>query len=324
MVIYKCFRCGYTNKIKSSFIKHLNRKFICKPLLEDIEIEKIYNNYFKKQKKVGSPKVTKMTPKVTKMTPKRTKLHQNAPTYQKNVDDLFICNHCNTVFKHRRSMTRHIKNNRCKIKNEKDQYKYFKELINLLNIQLKEKDKIISKKDKIISKNEKRIDELMIKVGVNIGTQNNIQNNIQTNIKVLAYNKSDLSHLQDKDYINFLNHSNFCIPHMIKKIHFDKKKPENHNIYISNIKNNYIMIYDGIKWDLRDRNEIINDMIENNTSILEDKLEDWIERGENYPEIMKKFNRYLEKKENNTVLNKIKNEIKLILFNNRKIISYEK
>ena len=36
---------------------------------------------------------------------------------------------------------------------------------------------------------------------------------------------------------------------------------------------------------------------------------------------MKKFNRYLEKKENDTVLNKIKDEIKLMLFNNRDLIS---
>ena len=34
---------------------------------------------------------------------------------------------------------------------------------------------------------------------------------------------------------------------------------------------------------------------------------------------MKKFNRYLEKKENDYVINKIKEEIKLILFNNRKV-----
>ena len=38
MVKYECFRCGYTNNIKSRFIKHLNRKFICKPIKEDLEI----------------------------------------------------------------------------------------------------------------------------------------------------------------------------------------------------------------------------------------------------------------------------------------------
>ena len=35
---------------------------------------------------------------------------------------------------------------------------------------------------------------------------------------------------------------------------------------------------------------------------------------------MKKFNRYLDKKEESMVKNKIKEEIKFILFNNRKVI----
>ena len=179
-----------------------------------------------------------------------------------------------------------------------------KELNLKLNLQLKEKDKQIS--------------ELMKKVGVNIGTQN-----IQQNIKILAYNKTDMTHLKDKDYLKFMNHSNFCVPHMIKKLHFDPRKPENHNIYISNLKNNFVMVYNGNQWNIRDRNEVINDMIEDNTNILEDKIEDWLEKGKQYPYIMKKFNRYLEKKENDIVIDKIKQEIKFILYNNRKIINNE-
>ena len=182
-----------------------------------------------------------------------------------------------------------------------------------LNEQLKEKD--IQMKEQLKEK-DKQIAELIKKTGVNIGTQNNIQNNI----KILAYKNTDLSHLKDQDYIGFLNHSNFCVPHMIKKIHFDPTKPENHNIYISNLKNNHVMTYDGNKWNIKNRTEVIDDMIEDKTNILEDKIEDWIERGKEYPEIMKKFNRYLDKKEESMVKNKIKEEIKFILFNNRKVI----
>ena len=36
---------------------------------------------------------------------------------------------------------------------------------------------------------------------------------------------------------------------------------------------------------------------------------------------MKKFKRYLDKKENNEVLNKIKEEIKLMLYNNKNVLS---
>ena len=111
-----------------------------------------------------------------------------------------------------------------------------------------------------------------------------------------------------------------CVPQLIKRIHFNPQKPENHNIYISNIKNKYIMTYDGIKWNLQSESETIEDLIDTNEFVLEQKLEEWVENGKDYPEIMNKFNRYLEKKENDDVLNKIKNEIKLILYNNRKVV----
>ena len=129
-----------------------------------------------------------------------------------------------------------------------------------------------------------------------------------------------MSKLTDKDILKCLNHSNMCVPHLIKMIHLDPEKPENHNVYISNLKNGYIMVYDGIKWDTKNRDEIIADMIDDKQGLIEERIEIWIERGEKYPSIMKKFERYLEKKENNKVINKIKEEIRLMLFNNRTLI----
>ena len=41
MVLYVCFRCNYNTTHKNSFKNHLNRKFICNPILEDISIESI-------------------------------------------------------------------------------------------------------------------------------------------------------------------------------------------------------------------------------------------------------------------------------------------
>ena len=190
-------------------------------------------------------------------------------------------------------------------------------------MKLDEKDKQIEKNykqfEEIINKKDQQIDELIKKAGINIGTQN-----IQQNINILAYNNTDISHLTDQDYLKCLKHSNFCIPHLIEKIHFNPQKPENHNIYISNLKNNYAMIYDGNKWALKDRDDEINKLIDDKELIIEQKLEEWIENGEKYPDAMKKFSRYLEKKENDKVINKVKGEIKLMLFNNRNVISKEK
>jgi len=80
------------------------------------------------------------------------------------------------------------------------------------------------------------------------------------------------------------------------------------------------MGYKDKKWDISDKNEFIEDIIEEKTNLLEDKLSEWEEKGKNYPLLIKKFNRYLEKREIPVVKTKIKLDIKFILFNNRHFI----
>jgi hypothetical protein len=347
MVNYKCLRCGFSNKSRTLFIKHLNRKFICKPKLKDISRKEIYDFYFKKDE-IKFETVEDPTCILDQMTDNllpndSISLHDSsillpiAPKVKKKVKEKtvekVVCNFCFSEFSRKSNRTRHYKICKEKIKYEEEKKKEEEhkedllKLVKLLNDKLDKQCKELNKQSKEmktikkeLKKRDKQLIELQKKTGVTIGQQNNIQNNI----KILAFNKTDMSHLKDKDYLKFLSHSNFCVPHMIKKLHFDPHKPENHNIYISNIKNNYVMIYDGKKWKLEDQKDVIEGMLDNNTFILEDKIEDWIKNGKRYPEIMEKFNRYIEKKENNEILNKIKQEIKLILFNNRKLILKDK
>ena len=220
------------------------------------------------------------------------------------------CEFCKKDFSSYKSKWRHLKTCKEKKKDEEEKSNLL-HLVNMLNQQLQEQSEQMKKKDE-------QITELIKKAGIQ---NSNITQNIQQNIKLVAYKETDMSHLTEQDYLYCLNRSNMCIPNLIKKIHFNPKKPENHNIYISNIKNKYVMIYDGKKWNLENRNDAIDELIDNNESVLEQQLEEWIENGKQYPDIMKKFNRYLEKKEKDTVINKIKEEIKLILFNNRKVVN---
>ena len=308
MVNYKCPRCGYEINIKTKYVNHLRRKKLCNPVVSEDDLQNEYIK-FNVTEKILSNK-------------NQTIIKHNGGGYQTKIkqksnknnskSDIYECKYCEKQFKYNQSFYRHLKT--CKKKKEDDEEK--QNLLNLVNTLNKQ----LEKRDKQIEEQNNQINELIKKAGINIGTQN-IQQNIQQNIKILAYNNTDLSHLTDKDYLKCLKHSNFCIPHLIQKIHFNPKKPENHNIYISNLKNNYVMIYNGNKWMINDREESIQNLIDEKESIIEQKLEEWIENGEQYPDIMKKFNRYLEKRENDKVLNKIKSEIKMMLFNNRDIVS---
>ena len=307
MVNYTCPRCGYETHIKTIYERHLSRKKICENIISD---DNLINEYIKfnianKSENINSAKKQPKRAETSRTEPKRAETSRNEPKYEDYSDEssedekCYKCEYCKKKFSHSQSLNRHVKN-RCKVKKENEKEK-------------DEMNKVVAVLNKQLEDQKQQISELIKKTG---NTTNNItyqQNNVSNNFKLLGYRNTDISHLSDKDFIS-------CIPHLIKKIHFDPEKPENHNIYISNIKNNYAMTYDGDKWNLSNRDDIINDILEEKEIIIEEKLEEWLEKGKQYPEIMKKFTRYLEKKENDVVLDKIKDEIKLVLFNNRNLI----
>ena len=48
MVNYDCPRCGYTTQNKPNIVRHLNRKKICLPIVNDIDLGEFKKNFIKK------------------------------------------------------------------------------------------------------------------------------------------------------------------------------------------------------------------------------------------------------------------------------------
>lgn len=73
------------------------------------------------------------------------------------------------------------------------------------------------------------------------------------------------------------------------------------------------MVYRDNKWQIRDRKQQIDDMYESNELILENWYDEYQEK---YPHIIKSFTRYLKnKEEDNELINNIKYEILMMLYN---------
>ena len=133
----------------------------------------------------------KTTQKANYLRHLQTKKHkQMEETAESQPRENFACEYCEQKFSFKQSMYRHIKY-RCTKNKDED----LKELVRLMNLQLQQKDKEIDTK-------QKQIDKLMTKLEININTTN-IQNNF-----ILSYDKTDTSHLTDKDFesyfINFI------------------------------------------------------------------------------------------------------------------------
>ena len=214
-----------------------------------------------------------------------------------------FCKYCGKAFKHRNSMYHHIKYT-CKKNKDED----LKELVRLLNLQIQQRDRELDYQ-------KRQIDKLMDKLQVNNITNNTT--NIHNNIQLLSYKDTDTSHLTNKDYIQALKQVTFCVKNLIEKIHFNPDKPENMNIYISNIKDKYLMVYEYGNWNLKTKTTELDSLYENKEILLEEWLDEYQYQ---YPELKEKFNRYLNNKEKDDVMNYIKDEIKLMMYNKRKTI----
>jgi hypothetical protein len=119
--------------------------------------------------------------------------------------------------------------------------------------------------------------------------------------------------LTDHDYAHIISQVNLSIPKLIEKVHYDPQKPENMNVYISNMKDKIIMMYKDGNWNLKDRNIEISHMLDLNLVTLSS----WLNNNDKYKSLKKHFEMLERNLEDKDIERFIKDEIKLVLYNNR-------
>ena len=277
---FTCECCNYSTDVKVNFNKHINSK----------------KHKLVESKSVVSPGKSKVSPDPV----------QSIPIVNCVENENFSCKYCGQKYKHKQSVTKHIKYSCTKNKTED-----LTELVRLLNLQLEQQKNEFETK---LQSQTKQIEKLMDKLEINNYTNsNNTTINVTNNINLLNYKDTDTSHLTYNDYNKCLKQASRCVLKLIEKVHFNPDKPENMNIYISNMKNNYMMMYKGNKWNLVTKEEM-----ESVYNHKEDLIIEWYNLNKD-PELMKCFQKYMNLKEDKPTVDAIQEEYKLLLFNNRDV-----
>ena len=272
-----CDCCNYQTKVKANYNKHL--------LTE-------------KHIKV-SQKLAEISPKLAMVSQKLAKISHETTT-------LFKCKYCEQGYKHKSSLSKHIKYSCNKNKTED-----LTELVRLLNLQLEQQKDQLEHKDKQLETQSKQIEKLMDKLEMN---NTYTQNNINVTNNILNYKDTDMSHLTDIDYNKCIKQASRCVLKLIEKIHFNPKKPENMNIYISNMKNNYMMMYKENKWNL-----VKKDEMESVYNHKEELIIEWFNANKD-ADLIKSFEKYMNLKEDKPTIDAVQEEYKLLMFNNKDVV----
>jgi hypothetical protein len=282
MVLYTCDNCKKEFTSKCNYIFHINRKYPCK------------NN---------------------------------------NILNNLKCIYCNKYYYDKHTLLRHI-NKSCKQNKDLNE----NNLIKLKELELKEKELELKEKELKDSKElkerelelkEKEINnskELKEKeLNLKIIKQKNITNNIINNntknntynIKIVAFGDENLENIPNEKIKSFINRGFMSVIQMVNYLNCNKDLPENNNIYISNKREDDINLYNGDKWIIQEKDNILNTILNKNGDFLEKKYDEFYDELNEMA--ISKFKQFMNGRYNEEQIEFMKDKLNKLLYNNRDI-----
>ena len=219
-----------------------------------------------------------------------------------------VCKYCRKVFTTATNAYRHM-NHACRIKKNEDSKR--DEIYEKL-LELKKENKVLKKEVNSLKKN-------VIKPSKITNNINTINNGIVAHINLIGYGKEDLSKIDKKDILKVIQNGFDSALKLTETLHFNPKHPEYHNVYITNIKDKYAMMFDGKDWNLTMKNDLINKIYDDKKNYIEENLDEFIDSLSLSRK--KALERWLTTDNDDDKIIKVKNEIKLLLYNKRNLIT---
>jgi len=240
---------------------------------------------------------------------------------KQSLESKTICKFCNKIFVNKKNIERHILNS-CNSK------KYMIVGINDINNKInKLKEEIIELENKEKNDNlEKKIKILQNTVDKLVNTEHNSKNNTTINnqtinnnltININSFGKESLDHITEADFKKYLNGFFKGFLNLMEKIHFDVNAPQNHNICLTNMRSKYINVCENNNWVLKEKNEIVDKLINKKYDLLNDKFEEFEENNNLSNKIQDNFKEFQENYNNTEAQKTTKENVKLMLYNNR-------
>ena len=173
----------------------------------------------------------------------------------------FQCNRCDARFKSKHQLIYHL--NRkfpCELKNpHPDEIE-----LQALFEKLKQENEDLKTKNELLQNNPSSTVDNRNSHNSNTLNSNSIKNNMvnshNNNVTINVYGKENLSHITDEMYKSCFKVVKRSVEKFFKMKHFSKKMPENHNLYISNMRDAYMMVYKAGRWDIVNKANTLNQM----------------------------------------------------------------
>jgi hypothetical protein len=263
------------------------------------------------------------------------------------MENAITCHNCSRIYKNKATYNQHITYKRCKVKstdiifhNCKYCEKNFSTKQNCqrhegkcsknVNLELEQKIKMVN--DTLLEIKEmtgRNIVEYPSDVVPHSPTSQQIANTITnvagnniTNIVINNFGEEDTSHITKRQILKALKMCKEFPLEMIKITHFDKERPENHNIYKPNFKDKYVKYFNDSVWKVGDATKLITELYMSKMDIAEEKFEEYKPMLSELTQT--RFQWFLDNREEPDVMREILKKICEMLYNERGVITESK
>ena len=279
MVLYICDCCIFSSKIKTHYNRHLKTK----KHLTNVEV---------------SLSAMVMSTNEHKMSTNEHKMSTNEHKMSTPISKTYGCDYCPESFTTKPNKRRH-------------ELHYCKENTSIMTHKIK---KLEREKQKLEKKIEKMLDKTCT---INNNTTNNNSNN--TIIVVNNYGKENTDYLTAEKIAQLLDRPYDSIQDLIKMLHFNADHPENHNVKITNKKEQFALVWNDPIWELRKKKSVVKDMVDKGYMMI-DTTHDEVSYDTN--KTNKKYVKFQDNYEDDStnIKDKIEEEAEIVIFNESKKI----
>jgi len=240
-----------------------------------------------------------------------------------DIENSITCKNCSRIYKSIVTYNKHITLNRCKIRDDSIECKHCQSAFKNKYIRKTHENKCAVMIGKLVDKkiSEMALDKTDEKVVVTQNVNNIITSNINNGNIIIINNlgNEDTSHITKNQMIRLLRMNKECPVELVKLIHFNKEKPENHNIYKPNFKDKYVKYCDNNVWKIGDLMKIVTELYLSKMDIAEERFEEL----KQFLEESKKdrFQQLLDNREEPEIMGGILKRIIEILYNEKSVIT---
>lgn len=153
----------------------------------------------------------------------------------------------------------------------------------------------------------------------NTNTINNHSVNIHLGVGVSPFGRENWDYLSSDVIIPIMKRVHECIPEIIKLLHFDKGHPENHNLFIPNKRLNQVKVFDGTKWETKEKNVTIDELKNKIIEKLENDYEEFFNQ-ESSQFIQNLWNQLRDGQINKNDQRELRNSIEYAILDNHTIV----